>query len=54
MIRQKPRSQWKPGPKRTLRNAVALQHEIEQSDKLKRDQAIKDAAARGQTNAPPK
>jgi hypothetical protein len=33
-------------------NAKALQHEIEVADKLKREQQIKDAAARaGQTNA---
>jgi len=35
-------------------NARALQAEIELADKMKRDQQIKDAAARGQTNAPPK
>jgi len=33
-------------------NAKELQAEIELSDKLKRDQAIKDATAKGQTNAP--
>jgi hypothetical protein len=33
-------------------NAKELQAEIELTDKLKRDQAIKDAAAKGQTNAP--
>ena len=35
-------------------NAKALQAEIEQAEKLKRDQQIKDAQAKGQTNAPPK
>jgi hypothetical protein len=33
-------------------SAKELQAEIEQADKLKRDQQIKDAAAKGQTNAP--
>jgi hypothetical protein len=33
-------------------NAKELQAEIELSDKFKRDQQIKDAAARNQTNAP--
>jgi hypothetical protein len=35
-------------------NAVQLQHEIEQAEKLKRQQQIRDAEAKGQTNAPPK
>jgi hypothetical protein len=35
-------------------NAKQLQAEIEQAEKLKREQQIKDAQARGQTNAPPK
>ena len=33
-------------------NAKALQTEIELSNKMKREQAIKDATAKGQTNAP--
>jgi hypothetical protein len=33
-------------------NAKALQREIELADKLKRDQQIADAKAKGQTNAP--
>jgi hypothetical protein len=33
-------------------NAKELQAEIALADKMKRDQAIKDAEARGQTNAP--
>lgn len=35
-------------------NAKALQAEMELADKVKRDEQIKDAEAKGQTNAPPK
>ena|ERR1700722_1101327 len=35
-------------------NAQALQREIEQADAIKKQQQIKDAAAIGQTNTPPK
>jgi hypothetical protein len=40
--------------KADVENAKALQQEIEASDKIKRDQQIADAKARGFTNAPPK
>jgi hypothetical protein len=40
--------------KADVENSKALQAEIEQAEKLKRDQQIKDAQAKGQTNAPPK
>jgi hypothetical protein len=40
--------------KSDVENAKQLQAEIELADKMKRDQQIKDAAAKGQTNAPPK
>jgi hypothetical protein len=39
--------------KADIENAKALQAEIEQASKLKLEQQIKDAQARGQTNAPP-
>ncbi len=40
--------------KADVENAKELQAEIELADKLKRDQQIRDAEARGQTNAPGK
>jgi len=40
--------------KADVENAKELQAEIELTDKLKREQEIKDAQAKGQTNAPPK
>jgi len=40
--------------KRDIENAKELQAEIEQAEKLKLAQQIRDAEARGQTNAPPR